>query len=142
MLSPWRQANSGRPTTARSGSMASRSRSREVQRVELPLVGHTFEAVHAMRLEVESRSGDEILDGPSGEDLATLGQGHHPSSDVCSDAGDVVSGAIDLTRVQARTDIDVQLVQVIAHCSRASQRSFRSVERGEEPVTGRLHHFT
>src|SRR5262245_6964947 len=117
----------GSPTFLRSGC------------VEMPSAGNALQLVLASIVELEPRTGDEILHRARHEDLVGLGERGDTLADVHRHASDVVAAKLELARVQSHTDVDPEAAGRSDNGVPAPDRARWSVERRQNPVAGRLH---
>jgi protein kinase-like protein len=107
-------------------------------REDPPLVGHALELVGTAVLELQAGPRHQVAHRGADQHLARAGQGRHPGADVHGDAPDRVAGHLDLTGVQARPDLDAERLYAADGGGRAPDGAARTVEHGEEAVTGRV----
>ena len=112
----------------------SRPRRKTGENVESPSPGARPELVLALVFELEARADDELADRPRDKDLARRGRALHALPDVDAQSADVATGAVNLSRVEACPDVDVQLLQRLADRVGAADRARRPVERRQEGV--------
>src|SRR6188472_1719678 len=93
----------------------------------------------AMVLEADRGSDDEVLHGRGHDRLPGVRVGHHARADVDRDAFYVSIGEVDLSGVEARSNVDPDRAQRLVDRLSTSDRAGRTVERREESITRRLH---
>src|SRR5690242_5249737 len=103
--------------------------------VESPFSGYALEVVYVLAGEVESGSGDEVLDGLGDEDLRWLCEGADSGSDVDCHAADLVVDDLAFAGVQADSDLDAEARDRRDQRSGAMQCADGSVEGGEEAIS-------
>jgi len=89
-------------------------------------------------LEREARSGDQIPDRARNQHFAGVGEGRHASGDVDGDPSHVGSDELDLTRVASGPDRETEITHGAADRTSAPDSAGGSIERRQEPVTGRV----
>ena len=87
-------------------------------------------------VELDSRARDEVFDRPRDQDLAGGGQGRHPGRDVDGEPSEVIPADLALAGVQTRPDLKAEPTNGLADLLAASNGSRRSIEGGDEPVSG------
>src|SRR5262249_61859438 len=79
-----------------------------------------------------------VADRRGDEPLVRLGQRGDAGAGVHRDAGALPPEQLAPPRVQARPDLDPEGLDRVANRHAAADRARRPVERGEEPVAGRV----
>ena len=97
----------------------------------LTTAGGALQRVDAALGEIEPRADDQLLDRAGNTNLPWIGQGADPSADVHRHAGHVIADQLDLARVDAGADADIEPRQALADCTGAANRPGRAVEGGE-----------
>ena len=87
-------------------------------------------------LEVDPRSGHEILHGARHHDLAALRDRRDPGARMHGNPGDLAVRDLAFPGMQARTDGDAQLSDTVDDGAGATDRACRPVEDGEKAVAG------
>src|SRR5437867_7138897 len=108
------------------------------EREDLPLSGNSLQHVASAILELQARAGDQVHHRSGDQDLAGACECGDPGADVDRDARNVGALELDLARVQARSDLQARLADGIADGHRATDGPSRTVERGQDPVSGRM----
>src|SRR5258708_1594620 len=100
----------------------------------MPRLANPLQLAHAAVGELEPGSGDEILDGARGQDLAGLGERANASRQVDRDAAYVLADQLDLAAVQSDADVEADRPGRVCDRTGAPDRSCRPVEDRQEPV--------
>ena len=111
-------------------------RSAPVTAKHLPGARHALQLVRREVLETEPRAGHELLRGARDQDVAGIGQRHHPRTDHHRDAVGLAGLILRLARVDAGADLDAEAPDLLGERCRASDRPVRLGEGGEEAVAG------
>ena len=106
--------------------------------VEVPFIWNSLEAVSPPVLEAESRSRDQVLDGPRHEHLARVDHRNDTGSDVDGDPADCPVEELALAGVNPRPDLDPEIADTLHDRERAPDRASGPVERGKEPIACRV----
>src|SRR5438093_1671998 len=104
----------------------------------MPAVGDTLQLVRASIIEGHARADDEIPHGARNENFARACQRAHAGRDVHGDPTDVFASKFHLAGVQARPDLDPELLDGDGQRARTLDRAPGAVERREESVAGVL----
>ena len=89
--------------------------------------------------EVDSGTGDEILDRRRDENFSWLCEPSNTSADRDGDAGDLVIVELALARVEAGAHLKTECAYSLNDRFGTADRSRGAVEAGEEAVTGGVH---
>src|SRR4029078_1993532 len=103
-----------------------------------PTVGDALEFVLACIVEGQARTDDEILHGPRDEDLPWPGQRSYACPDDDRETTHIVAYPFALSGMDAGSDVEPESRDSLRQCPRAAGGAHRSVEDGEERVSGRL----
>jgi hypothetical protein len=106
---------------------------------QVPLTGDTLQDVSAAIDEADARAGDEVFDGAGYQHLTGLGGRSYTRSDVQSDSADLGARHFDLPSMQTSADLDTELVPSFNNIQSTSNRASRSIEGGEESITGGIN---
>src|SRR5204863_9222085 len=104
-----------------------------------PLAGDALEGVRAPVLELDPRTGNQVLHRGRDEDLSRAGERRDPGPHVDGDPPNVVAGELDLSGVQAAAHIEVHGAHAPSDRIRASDGPRGPVERRQETVARRAH---
>lgn len=96
----------------------------------------SFEGVVASVLEGDSRAGDEVGDGPGGEDLPRASMVLDSLADVDGDAADVAAAYFDFAGVNANAHLDTEVGGGLVEGEAAGDGPAGAVEGGQEAVSG------
>src|SRR5947208_3302271 len=121
----WRGTVS-RPTRRCSAVRGCASRNHGVNR---PRSRNALQFVLATILKLQPAPGDEIGHSPTHEHFAWSSHRRHTLADMHSDAADVVTAQLHLSRVEPRTNLDAERPDALAYGMCASHRARRTVER-------------
>lgn len=89
-------------------------------------------------LEAQTRSGNQVLDRARHEHVTRPRQRRDPSTDVHRDATELVTDNLALAGVNPGADVETETSNGLDDRTRSAGGPGRTVERGEEPVTGRI----
>jgi hypothetical protein len=95
--------------------------------------------VFTLVLEVEAGPSDEVNHGSRNEDVTGPSHTLNTLGEMHCDTGHIVSTPLDLTCVQASSNVEAELKDGIADRRRTPDSPSRPVEGGEHPVAGSLH---
>src|SRR2546426_5327300 len=84
--------------------------------------------------EREPRSGNQVSHRAGDQHLVRAGEVHDARANVNGDSGDSGLHDLELSRVEARTDLDPQLVDAVDDRESATDRARRPVEDGQESI--------
>ena len=79
-------------------------------------------------IEQETRAHHEILDRARHEDFASTSEGSDPRPDMYREPGNVIGQDLDLASVQAGSDIEVELPDLLPDRQGATDGAGRTVE--------------
>src|ERR1700674_5322843 len=94
-------------------------RGRSCRAEQAPFARHALERMHSAFHEADAGTGDEVLDRAGNENLARLRVCRDACPDIDRDAADVVA-ELDLSGVQAGTDLDAELAHAVADAGSAT----------------------
>ena len=100
--------------------------------------GDALQLVRAEVLEPHVRAGHQISHGARHQHLAGAGLRHHAGTDVDRDPADLRPDHLDLAHVDAGPHLDAEALNVANHRLGAPDGLGGLVERGEEPIAGRV----
>src|SRR5436305_605987 len=106
--------------------------------VQAPFARDALQLVLTALLELDSCACHEVLHGLRDEHLAALRRGGNPGAAAHSEAGHLALMQLAFTRVYACTYPEPEPADALATSLGAADGARRSVERGEEPVPGRV----
>jgi hypothetical protein len=115
---------------------------RVTQRPRTGPFSESFKLAHSAGIELDSRSGDKVLDSARHEYLAWCRLRSYASADVDGDPTDLSVNELAFAGVQTRAHLQPELLQRLANCTAAPDRPGRTVEAREEPVSRRIHFRT
>jgi hypothetical protein len=98
----------------------------------------TLELVLASIVELDAGSGDEVMHRAGHKDLVRLGQARDSLADVNGDAADIVSDELDLTGMEASSNLDAEIANGVRNGSGSADGTSRTVEDGKKAVARRL----
>ncbi len=104
----------------------------------MPPTGHTFEFIFAPIGKPDLRANDQVSDGPRSKDLVWSRQRRNAGTDVDRHAADVAATTLDLSSMKSDAYLDSKALRATTDRTCTLNGSSRSVERRQEPVTGRL----
>jgi len=111
-------------------------------REQVPGLRNPLELVLAAILELNSRTGDKVLDRGRHEHLSGLGEGRDARAYVDSDAPRLAVDQLALAAVQPRADLQVEVADGLSDREGTADRPCRAVEGGEEAVASGVHFLT
>ncbi len=106
---------------------------------QVPLTGDTLQDMSAAIDEADTRAGDEVFDSAGYQHLTGLGGRSYTRSDVQSDSADLGARHFDLPSMQTSADLDTELVPSFNNIQSTANRASRSIEGGEESITGGIN---
>ena len=102
----------------------------------MPLSGNPLEVVDPALAKLDAGPGDQVCNRAGDENLT----GRRRRGDACAgvdrDAADSAVDQLHLAGMDARADVDPQLLEATDDLQRAADRPGRPVERREESVSG------
>jgi hypothetical protein len=104
--------------------------------IERPFAGHSPELVGPGARKFDSRASYELTHGAGDEDLIRCGGCLDTSGDMDPHPGDVIAAQLDLTRMDTRSNSQVEFPQDFLDCRRARNSSSGTIEDREKPVSG------
>lgn len=84
--------------------------------------------------EGETGSRDKVAHSAGYQDLTRGGQTEDPRRNVDGDSRDILPSELHLAGVDARPDLKTEAREIVTYRKRATNRSRRAIERGEESV--------
>jgi hypothetical protein len=103
------------------------------------LIRDAFQHVYAAIAEFNGRSCGKIFYGTRDKNFAWLRRRSHASGNVNGNPADIAIAQLDFSRVHACANLNPQFRNAITNTARASNRTSRPVECGDECVTNGLN---
>ncbi len=98
--------------------------------------------MHTAILKLERASVEEVANGSGRQDLIGLSEGEDTSGGMDREAANIAGGYLDLATVDRLSEFEAESSDLRAQQDRTACRFFRTIEYGQHPVAGPLHHAT
>ena len=110
--------------------------------VDRPLSRNAADLLGAASGESQLAADDQIADGARDEHLPGTGHTHDAGGEVNREAGDVLTAALDFTRLQSRTTLEPEALGPEDDLLGAAHPLTGTGEEGEQAVARRLDRLT